>query len=71
MMVSHHKNQELLKLLNILRENDSNRKKKLKTKLQVIKETLTGEQQEAIDSTPVFKIIQSECLIIPEMMMWD
>ena len=43
MMVSHHKNQELLKLVNILRENDSNCKKKLKTKLQVIKETLTGE----------------------------
>ena len=42
-MASHHKNQELLKLLNNLRENDSNRKKKLKTKPQVIKETLTGE----------------------------
>ena len=42
-MASHHKNQELLKLLNVLGENDSNRKKKLKTKLQVINETSTGE----------------------------
>ena len=39
MMALHNKNQELLKLLNIFREWDSNLKEKLRTKLQVINET--------------------------------
>ena len=56
MMASHHKSQELLKLLNILREYDSNRQRKLKTKLQGINETYnksTDEQQGAIDSRTI------------------
>ena len=39
MMASPNKSQELLKLLNNLRKYDSNRKRKLKTKLQLINET--------------------------------
>ena len=38
-MASHHKNKELLKLLNIFHEYDSECKEKLTTKLQVINET--------------------------------
>ena len=46
MMASPHKSQELLKLLNILREYDSNRKRQLKTKLQVINETYNESTDE-------------------------
>ena len=38
-MASHHKKKELLKLLNIFREYDSECKEKLTTKLQVMNET--------------------------------
>ena len=57
MMALHNKNQELLKLLNIFREWDSNRKEKIKTKLHVINETCNKPTNE---STPIFNIIQSE-----------
>ena len=46
MMASPHESQELLKLLNILREYDSNRKRKLKTKLQGINETYNKSTDE-------------------------
>ena len=59
MMALHNKNQELLKLLNIFREWDSNRKEKIKTKLHVINETYNKPTNE---STPIFNIIQSELL---------
>ena len=65
MMASHHKNKELLKLLNIFREYDSDCKEKLTTKLQVINETYnksTNESQGAINSTSIFNIIRSELL---------
>ena len=59
MMALHNKNQELLKLLNIFREWDSNLKEKLRTKLQVINETYNKPINE---STPIFNITQSELL---------
>ena len=65
MMASHHKNKELLKLLNIFREYDSDCKEKLTTKLHVINETYnksTNESQGAINSTSIFNIIRSELL---------